>query len=829
MIPSNIWQKLADGAGVEYKLTNPVDGSNKIVVYQDSSLGKGATATVYKSSINGRHYAAKIYHDKNKLNTKKIEAMIANPPDNLTGETAGVVYPRYSWPLSIIEDGSGNSVGYVMPLIDLQESFTLDHYYDKNLGKKLNSPDEVALSYKIEIAANLSRLISHLHSHGHYFIDFKPQNIRVFKRTHAVTLIDCDGFSIKSPAGQTYPAELLSTDYISPEAFRGHKSASELSEDQDRYALATIIFQLLNGGIHPFQGITTGQISAPTNDEKAAQGLYPHGLVADQRIQPRPQSIHNCLDDSTRALFDKAFMGLPTHRPSAIEWANHLDGLLKNKMLARCDQHPYDIRHMKFIGKDCPECQLQKIQVAKPAKQKPSIKLPPISNDSFSSPIPSAVPTGMDPGVKAMLVGLGLAILFAIILGMVMSGNSSPSSSSATVKYGPTSVRYTPQELGKYANEVNTIHNESDTKTVTHQSGDKVSWKAHKLLAPGWTILEQRDAPYYQLALKLNTESYELGHPEGASNIGYIYEHGLGVPRNYQTAASWYQKAINMGNPHSAQAEIHLAELYQYGKLGSPDLVKAKQLYDAALIQADRGWPGSRDKNHARIEANLKKIRQIGASPNYSNPASVNAASEAPFGYASVYFDPASLAFSWVTGYETQQKADYAAKASCAQRGALSTCTKNVGGPYKCLAIYFGDKYRVAQLGDSMEQVLRDGKSSCEKSNGGQCYVPPEGSTCAKLTEKPQPKSDVNKVVPPTSGVNQPTETIGWITAVYPKYGYIEFDVANGKYPYAGQVLVSSYSGRKYRIAKINGKRASAEPLESSTPILNEVGYSLMQ
>ena len=416
---------------MEYKLTNPVDGSNKIVVYQDSSLGKGATATVFRAVINGRHYAAKIYHDKTKLNAKKIEAMIANPPDNLTGETAGVVYPRYSWPLSIIEDGSGNSVGYVMPLIDLQESFTLDHYYDKNLGKKLNSPDEVALSYKIEIAANLSRLISHLHSHGHYFIDFKPQNIRVFKRTHAVTLIDCDGFSIKSPAGQTYPAELLSTDYISPEAFRGHKSASELSEDQDRYALATIIFQLLNGGIHPFQGITTGQISAPTNDEKAAQGLYPHGVVADQRIQPRPQSIHNCLDDSTRALFDKAFMGLPTHRPSAIEWANHLDGLLKNKMLARCDQHPYDIRHMRFIGKDCPECQLQKIQVAKPVKQKPSVKLPPISDDSFSSPIPSAVTTGMDPGVKAMLVGLGLAILFAIVLGMFMSGNSSSSNTSS--------------------------------------------------------------------------------------------------------------------------------------------------------------------------------------------------------------------------------------------------------------------------------------------------------------------------------------------------------------------------------------------------------------
>jgi serine/threonine protein kinase len=643
---------------VEYKLSNPVDGSNKIVVYRDSSLGKGATATVYRATINGGNYAAKIYHDKSKLNTKKIEAMIANPPDNLTGETAGVVYPRYSWPLSIIEDDSGNSVGYVMPLIDLQESFTLDHYYDKNLGKKLNSPDEVALSYKLEIAANLSRLISHLHSHGHYFIDFKPQNIRVFKRTHAVTLIDCDGFSIKSPAGQIYPAELLSTDYISPEAFRGHKSASELSEDQDRYALATIIFQLLNGGIHPFQGITTGQISVPTNDEKAAQGLYPHGVVSDPRIQARPQSIHNCLDDSTRTLFDKAFMGLPTHRPSATEWANHLDGLLKNKMLTRCEQHPYDIRHMKFMGKDCPECQLQKIQVTKPAKQKSSVKLPPITNDSFSSPIPAAASTGIDPGIKVVLIGVGLVIFIGFLIAMFKNGNSSQ--------------------------------------------------------------------PY------------------------------------------------------------------------TPPVVKNTQ-------------------------------------PSYSPPPAAPAVAT---GYASIYVDLKSQGFAWATGYPTQEEADSAARSGCQKRGATADCTRSSAGPFKCVALYESAEWRHTALGNTKYEAESAAKRNCENKSGvGTCNIPEKGSSCAMQKEKVQPKPVAEKPwQPPASdrvvqppGVIQPTETIGWITAVYPKYGYVEFDIASGKYPYSGQVLVSSYSGRKYRIAKINGKRASAEPVETSTPILNEVGYSLMQ
>ena len=343
---------------MEYKLSKPINEQNSVIVYSNTQLGKGAQAIVYKASVGGKVYAAKIFHDDTKFDVQKINAMIANPPDKLEGLTAGINYPRYSWPIAIIEE-SNKAIGYLMPLIDLEESFTLDHYYDKNLGIRLNSPDEVALSYRVEIAANLSALIKDLHSHGHYFIDFKPQNIRVFKRTHAVTLIDCDGFSIKSLRGKQYPADLLSSDYISPEAYRNKSSPKDLGEDQDRYALAVIIFQLLNGGIHPFQGIPLGPLNANTNDEKAAEGLYPHGLVPHNKITPRPQSVHNCIDETLRSLFDKAFMGISTTRPTANVWTKSLSLILKNKQITRCDKYPYDIRHMRFIGKDCPECHSQ--------------------------------------------------------------------------------------------------------------------------------------------------------------------------------------------------------------------------------------------------------------------------------------------------------------------------------------------------------------------------------------------------------------------------------------------------------------------------------------
>lgn len=59
------------------------------------------------------------------------------------------------------------------------------------------------------------------------------------------------------------------------------------------YALAVILFQLLNRGTHPFQGIITDpDITCSTNDEKAALGLYSYGTIRNFQIKPRPQSTH---------------------------------------------------------------------------------------------------------------------------------------------------------------------------------------------------------------------------------------------------------------------------------------------------------------------------------------------------------------------------------------------------------------------------------------------------------------------------------------------------------------------------------------------------------
>ena len=338
-------------------------------------LGRGATATIYLAEDSGQNYAAKIFHDNKKMNLEKVQAMIDNPPKNSVSRIGGIPYLNYAWPKKIVLSSSNEPIGFLMPLIDLKNSFSLDYFYDKILFSKLQASNEVALTFKLAIARNLCKVVSKLHANNHFFIDLKPQNIRVYKGTHAITLLDCDGFSIKSKSGKKYPAELMSTDYIAPEATLNNSSPKQLGLYQDLYALAVILFQLLNNGTHPFQGILKGNFVANTNDEKAARGFYPHGFVKNNAIEPRPQSIHLTWLNSTRILFDNAFAGSATKRTNPETWSKHFDELLKKKNVVRCLNFTNDLNHLRFKDMDCPTCYLTKINQSK--SQKKTSNVPP--------------------------------------------------------------------------------------------------------------------------------------------------------------------------------------------------------------------------------------------------------------------------------------------------------------------------------------------------------------------------------------------------------------------------------------------------------------------
>ena len=129
------------------------------------------------------------------------------------------------------------------------------------------------------------------------------------------------------------------------------QTCAEMGEEQDKFALAVIIFKLLNDGIHPFSGSPS-----KTNDnmlsiqERIAGYHYAYGLWPDTYQRPHPYSIHDYFDKETMNLFERAFTK-GKERPSALEWQAHLDYLLNH--FKRCKK---DKNHVYFTPKGCGLC-----------------------------------------------------------------------------------------------------------------------------------------------------------------------------------------------------------------------------------------------------------------------------------------------------------------------------------------------------------------------------------------------------------------------------------------------------------------------------------------
>ena len=80
-------------------------------------------------------------------------------------------------------------------------------------------------------------------------------------------------------------------------------------------------------------------------------------------------------------------------------------------------------------------------------------------------------------------------------------------------------------------------------------------------------------------ALKVWLATAEGGDPEAQTNVGEIYERGMGVEPNYELAAQWYQKAADKGY---SRAIFNLGTLYEQGRGVPQDSLKALNLYRQA-------------------------------------------------------------------------------------------------------------------------------------------------------------------------------------------------------------------------------------------------------
>lgn len=323
--------------------------------FEKISLGKilnkgGAGGKIY-AVIDHPDLVAKIFHDKNKSRQyrPKLEAMLQNQPhiDPIIYDDRPFV--QLAWPKAVLEDDKGFCVGYLMPLIKTEDAVSLDHLMQKAVRRKMGLSESYA--NRLYAAYNVASMVAALHKCGHYIVDLKPANVSVYKENMLVAMFDCDGFSIAG-LKERFPAEYVSEEYIYPEGMT--QTCAEMGEEQDRFALAVIIFKLLNNGIHPFSGTPRksedGNLPIQTRIE---QYHYAYGMWPDTYQEPHPYSIHTYFDKKTLGLFDRAFLK-GQKRPSAKDWQVHLESLFRN--LKTCKKNP---DHSYFTSKGCGLCAVE--------------------------------------------------------------------------------------------------------------------------------------------------------------------------------------------------------------------------------------------------------------------------------------------------------------------------------------------------------------------------------------------------------------------------------------------------------------------------------------
>jgi len=319
-------------------------------------INKGGAAGKIMAVCEHPQLVAKIFHNlsKSSTNREKLQSMLLSRPsfspamkdgkefvsDNGNG------YVQIAWPEALLENDNGFCVGYLMPVIDLSRAASLDHFMQKAIRQKLKLSEKY--EHRLQIACNLCAMVAALHEKGHYIVDLKPSNVYVYKNSMLVAMLDCDGFSINGE-NQRYPAEFVSEEYIYPEGMQ--LSCEEMGEEQDKFALAVILFKLMNNGIHPFSGVPRKN-NAPnlTIQERITGYHYAYGSWADLYQAPHPYSIHDYFSKETLELFDRAFVkGM--QRPTAAEWERHIRNLLQN--LKPCKKNG---NHAYFTSKGCGLC-----------------------------------------------------------------------------------------------------------------------------------------------------------------------------------------------------------------------------------------------------------------------------------------------------------------------------------------------------------------------------------------------------------------------------------------------------------------------------------------
>lgn len=324
-----------------------VDSGEILEIDVEQLLGTGGEAKVYRAPGN---LAAKIYHQPDPQRAAKLKLMIENPPEIPVSNQDHVMI---AWPLELLADPeTGEVVGYLMDRVEGMKGL-IDFYNPKI--RSLTAPG-FHTAYLTRTARNLAVSVEAVHAMGYVIGDLNESNI-LAKETALITIVDMDSIQVRDPDSALIHRSVVGKiDYTAPEVQGQDFDSFDRTVEQDRFALAVLIFQLLMEGTHPFAGTPSEVGETKPLGQRIAEGLFPYHSQLDlgyvpRRMSPAIESLHPELQKLIRQCFEDG-QSDPQQRPDASAWVQALQ--VAEEDLRICGRNPQ--HHFSGHQARCPWC-----------------------------------------------------------------------------------------------------------------------------------------------------------------------------------------------------------------------------------------------------------------------------------------------------------------------------------------------------------------------------------------------------------------------------------------------------------------------------------------
>lgn len=315
------------------------------------SLGRGGEACIYTMPTDA-NLVAKIYHQSTVEQARKLEVMLANPPENPT-ENLGHI--SIAWPVELLycADGSDRVAGFLMPRIRGTRP-SIDFY---NPRTRRQYCPLFNYQYLLRAARNLAAAFAALHASGYCVGDVNESNILV-SDTALVTVVDTDSFQVRDPNSNTvYRCPVGKPEFTPPELQNKTFAECDRVVSHDLFGLAVLIFQFLMEGTHPFSGVFQGDGEPPPYEARIANGHFTYSQKRRVPYLPTPiapswEVLHPSIQDLFVRCFEDGYNN-PLVRPSAQTWLSVLTEA--ENSLVSCTANPQH-RYSHHLQK-CPWCE----------------------------------------------------------------------------------------------------------------------------------------------------------------------------------------------------------------------------------------------------------------------------------------------------------------------------------------------------------------------------------------------------------------------------------------------------------------------------------------